>query len=120
MAHDSQDLTGRRFGRWIVRGRATSERGHPRWLCECDCSTLRAVRADSLVDGKSRSCGCAHPRYRDAPRPAELAPAISRVAVDQGWLERRIARGEDATSALQAITPHLRKSPQPELVKTVR
>ena len=109
MAHDPQDLTGRRFGRWVVRRRATRLRGHAGWLCECDCGTLRAVRTDSLLDGKSRSCGCGHPRYRNAPRPSERSPSTSRADADRVWLERRIARGEDATVALQAMTPQLRK-----------
>ncbi len=77
MPQDPQDLTGRRFGRWVVRRRATRLRGHAGWLCECDCGTLRAVRTDSLVDGKSRSCGCGHPRYGNAPRPSVLISLVS-------------------------------------------
>ena len=109
MFHDTQDLTGRRVGRWVVRGRANANRGRAVWLCECECGTLRTVRTDSLLDGKSRSYGCAHPRYGEVPRPAELSPPVSRADVDRGWLARRVARGEDATSALQAIAPQLRK-----------
>ena len=109
MTHDPQDLTDRRFGRWVVRRRAAQIKGHGGWLCECDCGTLRAVRTDSLLDGKSRNCECARPWYRKAPRPSELSPSTSRADADRAWLERRIARGEDATTALQAITPQLRK-----------
>ena len=99
--------TGRRFGRWVVRGRATRIGRHTRWLCECDCGTLRAVRTEHLLDGKSRSCRCV--RYRNAPPPSELSPSTSRAGVDRAWLARRIARGEDATTALRTITPQLRK-----------
>ena len=109
MTPDPQDLTGRRVGRWVVRGRATRQGDHAGWLCECDCGTLRTVRTDSLCEGKSRSCGCARPRHRDAPRPSEASPSLLPADVDRGWLARRVARGEDATSALKAITPQLRK-----------
>ena len=109
MTPDPQELAGRRFGRWVVRRRAPHIRGHPGWLCACDCGTLRAVRTDSLLDGKSQSCGCAHPRYRNVPRPSEVSPSTSRADVDREWFERRVAQGEDARSALQAITPQLRK-----------
>lgn len=56
------DLTGRRFGRWIVLNRTTncSDRDHhTRWNCKCDCGTHRMVIGTSLSNGQSRSCGCA-------------------------------------------------------------
>ena len=82
-------------------------RGRERWLCECDCGTLRTVLTASLLDGRSRSCRCV--RYRNAPPPSELSPSTLRADVDRAWLARRIARGEDAMTALRTITPHLRK-----------
>lgn len=53
------DLTGQRFGRWTVLGKAEHEVGkHPYWECQCDCGTIKAVSNSSLTQGKSRSCGC--------------------------------------------------------------
>lgn len=55
----AQDLTGRVFGRLTVIARNTSRRWEkPVWICQCDCGTLISVRAQSLRDGKSASCGC--------------------------------------------------------------
>lgn len=53
------DLTGKRFGRWLVL-EETSERrkGNVMWLCKCDCGTVRTVSASTLKTGKSVSCGC--------------------------------------------------------------
>jgi hypothetical protein len=51
------DLTGERFGRWLVVGRAPAERG-TRWLCRCDCGNEKAVESPSLRRGLSTSCGC--------------------------------------------------------------
>jgi hypothetical protein len=59
------DLTGKRFGRWRViallpeRQRNTRERQrHTCWLCRCDCGGESIVRADKLIKGLSKSCGC--------------------------------------------------------------
>jgi hypothetical protein len=52
------DLTGRRFGRWIVIGRAKNRRGQTYWHCKCDCGGEKDVFAGHLIDGESRSCGC--------------------------------------------------------------
>ena len=51
------DLTGQRFGRWLVLGRAeNSKDGRPRWLCRCDCGREQVVHGNSLRYGKSRGC----------------------------------------------------------------
>lgn len=51
---------GERFGKWTVIGRADSQNGSPRWYCRCECGTERAIRANALRKGKSKSCGCGH------------------------------------------------------------
>lgn len=53
------DLSGQRFGRWIVLGpSATRIDGRESWLCRCDCGTVRVVLGKSLKSGRSKSCGC--------------------------------------------------------------
>jgi hypothetical protein len=53
------DLTGRRFGRWIVIGRSdSSPKGRAYWTCRCDCGKVKSVRAVSLLNGDSQSCRC--------------------------------------------------------------
>ena len=53
------DLTGARFGRWLVESRAENDKdGNARWNCVCDCGTRRVVSAHSLRRGRSQSCGC--------------------------------------------------------------
>lgn len=49
------DLTGKRFGKWLVLERASGDK----WLCECQCElhTRREVRQYSLTSGRSTSCG---------------------------------------------------------------
>jgi len=58
-----QDISGQRFGRWLVVGPAP-RRKPPQidrnwyWICRCDCGQERIVSGISLKDGRSQSCGC--------------------------------------------------------------
>lgn len=53
-----QDLTGRRFSRWLVVSYAGPRGPHHYWNCVCDCGTEKAVAKNSLTASKSLSCGC--------------------------------------------------------------
>lgn len=54
-----RDLTGKRFGRYLVIKRAENDKNNNvRWLCKCDCGNERVVYARSLITGESKSCGC--------------------------------------------------------------
>ena len=53
------DLTGKRFGRFIVISRANNSKdGRTMWLCKCDCGNERIVAGKSLRNGHTKSCGC--------------------------------------------------------------
>jgi hypothetical protein len=54
-----KDLLGKSFGKWLVVGYGGSESGFTRWVCVCECGTERAVFSNSLLSGRSTSCGCA-------------------------------------------------------------
>jgi len=59
-----KDLTGERFGRWVVLSRAEDRGIRSCWLCKCDCGTIKVVQGNNLKKEKqsygcSRSCGCA-------------------------------------------------------------
>jgi hypothetical protein len=53
----NEDLSGQKFGRWLVvnLAQAGSKR---KWNCVCDCGTSRGVLAQALKRGTSTSCGC--------------------------------------------------------------
>ena len=58
------DLTGQRFGRLVVLERAESAPNHKtQWLCQCDCGSQVIVRSDSLLSGRTLSCGCLHKEH---------------------------------------------------------
>lgn len=52
------DLTGQRFGRWLVAAPLGRYEGSSYWLCLCDCGREKPVTATNLRNGKSTSCGC--------------------------------------------------------------
>src|SRR4051812_31616923 len=53
-----QDLTGKRFVRWPVKGFAGRRNKRLLWHVVCDCGTESAVMGATLADGNSKSCGC--------------------------------------------------------------
>lgn len=54
-----EDLTGKRFERFIVIRQAESNKyGHPHWICRCDCGAEKRVSSSDLKRGHRRSCGC--------------------------------------------------------------
>lgn len=56
----AKDLTGQRFGRLVVLGRATKNKGRiVAWLCRCDCGTeCTKTQLTSKTRTSARSCGC--------------------------------------------------------------
>lgn len=54
----SPDLIGNRYTRLVVIGRAVQMDARARWVCRCDCGTIKPVLAQSLLEGSIKSCGC--------------------------------------------------------------
>lgn len=52
-----KDLTGQKFGRWTVLKHVPHKR-RLRWLCKCNCGTIKEVNQQSLLSKTSVSCGC--------------------------------------------------------------
>ena len=60
------DLTGARFGRLTVIGRAENKGNLTRWECICDCGNSTIVYSNNLRRGYTQSCGCyRHEREND-------------------------------------------------------
>jgi hypothetical protein len=56
------DMVGERFGRLTVRGRAANTKtGQTRWLCDCDCGSVKTIVGYNLRNGQ-HSCGCLRSR----------------------------------------------------------
>jgi hypothetical protein len=69
------DKTGKRFGSLVVQERVPRPEGiegksEAWWLCLCDCGNESFVRAGSLRDGLTKSCGCGQGHNRLRPYEA--------------------------------------------------
>jgi hypothetical protein len=52
------DLSGRKFGRLMVKEFSHKKGKKSYWYCLCDCGAKKIVRGDLLLDGNTTSCGC--------------------------------------------------------------
>ena len=60
---ECMNLLSKRFGRWTVVSKSEpriDKNGCAinRWLCKCDCGNEKIVLQQSLISGRSKSCGC--------------------------------------------------------------
>ncbi len=54
-----KNLTGLKFGRLTAIERAgTGKGGHVLWQCKCDCRKEIITWGNSLIQGRTKSCGC--------------------------------------------------------------
>lgn len=75
----TRDLAGQRFGKLVAERRAPSRPGRSGscWFCKCDCGRSANVMAQELLDGYTKSCGCASPsKLRWVIREADSSSAI--------------------------------------------
>ena len=53
------DRTGQKFGRLTLIERVENNKfNQVQWLCKCDCENTKIAKAQSLVSGECKSCGC--------------------------------------------------------------
>lgn len=59
------DITGMKFGKLTVIGRAKTKkkRTNAYWLCKCECGNKTIVLGISLRNGTTTSCGCYRSNY---------------------------------------------------------
>lgn len=56
--HD-RNLVGQSFGSWtVIKKGPKNIFGFAHWVCKCQCGKIKNVAENSLVHGKSKSCGC--------------------------------------------------------------
>jgi hypothetical protein len=101
------DLTGRRFGRLVVRAEAGRKLGSILWLCDCDCGNESLVTGCHLrAPSATRSCGCAK-----RERLLALAPVRSAAILRHGHAGRgKKSRAYNSWSAMlqRCTNPYVR------------
>jgi hypothetical protein len=84
-----KDLTGQRFGRFVVirvadRGERRDQ--HTYWLCKCDSEKEKVVQSTNLTGGKSASCGsCVRRMPEGVPARNDLLRSYKYHAQRRGY-----------------------------------
>ena len=47
-----------KIGKYTLLTLGSKSKGHKRWVCQCECGSIRLVDESDLKQGRSRSCGC--------------------------------------------------------------
>ena len=82
-----KDLTGQKFGKLTVKGRAESKidpsgKLRTRWFCDCDCGNNIIVLGDYLQRSKNPSCGCEARKNRiEKNRTNNIGEKYGRLAI---------------------------------------
>lgn len=81
---------GDRFGRWVIVDTAppAAYKNQVRWLCQCDCGTMRVVAQAELRrrHGRSTSCGCLG---REQLAASQMKHGASRTAEYKIWVSMK-------------------------------
>lgn len=77
------EMTGTKWGRWEVLGKAPTRPGGASWNCRCECGEAGIVRGVDLRKGLSKSCGCFSSDFTTA---ANLTHGYSRTSIYSAWL----------------------------------
>lgn len=62
---EKKNLASRQFG-LLIALRRQDEGGRTKWLCQCRCGKQKPVRQEDLLNGRTKSCGCAQLRLKQA------------------------------------------------------
>lgn len=83
------DITGQKFGRLTVIGRAEKRHSRIYWACRCECGNTKEFLAFNVRSGHVKSCGCLHreavtthgnaPRKNHSPEYRVWAGMITRT-----------------------------------------
>lgn len=65
----AENIIGQTFNMLTVIRRAPSRRGKTVWECICSCGAIKEIRANSLLRGKTKSCGCLHHANHGGTKP---------------------------------------------------
>lgn len=58
------DIAGERFGRLVAIEPITIN-GRRKWICKCDCGSIKVIATGALMSGGTKSCGCLSKDFLD-------------------------------------------------------
>ena len=83
VGHRFVDLATQQFGiLTAVEPQGVGQGGKYKWRCRCSCGNETVVYGDSLLQGLTKSCGCARPGYSEFSPAHDLYRFIQSLAAD--------------------------------------
>lgn len=85
-----EDLTGKKFGKWVVLNFDKIKNRLTYWLCKCDCGTEKSVNAASLKNKTSTGCSPCGKKKRiiDPPSIVGQWTVTDEIITKSGQLHR--------------------------------
>ena len=94
----ANDLTGKKFGKLEVIGVHDTGNRKTYYVCQCDCGNVKVVRADSLISGATKSCGCIKKEQDKINLSANHKHKMSGTRIYETWqdMKRRCYNKQNA------------------------
>ena len=94
----ANDLTGKKFGKLEVIGVHDTGSRKTYYVCQCDCGNVKVVRADSLISGATKSCGCIKKEQDKTNLTANHRHKMSGTRIYETWqdMKRRCYNNQNA------------------------
>lgn len=94
----ANDLTGKKFGKLKVIGVHDTGSRKTYYVCQCDCGNVKVVRADSLISGATKSCGCTKKEQDKTNLTANHRHKMSGTRIYETWqdMKRRCYNKQNA------------------------
>ena len=94
----ANDLTGKKFGKLEVIGVHDTGSRKTYYVCQCDCGNIKVVRADALISGATKSCGCIKKEQDKINLSANHKHKMSGTRIYETWqdMKRRCYNKQNA------------------------
>lgn len=76
------DLSGNKYGRWLVLCFLYKKKNGPYFKCKCECGAEKPVNYYKLLSGESKSCGC---YKKDQTSKAKKTHGLSKSKFYAAW-----------------------------------
>ena len=107
-----QDLSGKRFGRFLVICRADNKNGRVMFKCKCNCGGKLTTYSRTLRNKETRSCGCLHLEQSKRNLPSNTRP-VGSERIHDGYVEVKLSTGIWRRRHIVELEKYLGRSLEP-------
>ena len=92
------NIIGRRFGILTVINRDYNyvNPKHTKWICLCDCGNIKSIFRNSLIGGRTQSCGCMQNKGK---KGINQTHGLSKTRIYHEWASMRRRCKQNSTDA---------------------